>query len=139
MDCVKIYRQLLIIMAFSFAGDTLSNGLKLPVPGSIIGMILLFLALQFKFIKVESLKEVGGFLLANMTILFLPASVGIMTHWNMISKIWWQLALLVIVGIVLNIAVIGRVAQFVKVKFEGDYVDMNASESDEEMEESHAS
>jgi holin-like protein len=139
---MKIYRQLLLILLFSFIGEILSTVLKLPVPGSIIGMLLLFFALEFKVIKVEDLKDVGEFLLGNMTILFLPAGVGIMAHFTTIAKVWWQLAIITVVALVVNIVVVAKIVQFIKVKFEGDYVDsvgvVNAETEKEELEEEAA-
>lgn len=118
---MKIYFQLLIIFGFSFVGDTLSNSLHLPVPGSILGMIFLFLALQFKVLKFTDVDEVGSFLINNMTILFLPAGVGIMAKWSLISDFWWQIALIVLLALIVNVFVLGHLVQFIKVKYEGDY------------------
>ncbi|MEY8443593.1 CidA/LrgA family protein [Lactococcus ileimucosae] len=120
---MKIYFQLLIIFGFSFVGDTLSNSLHLPVPGSILGMIFLFLALQFKVLKFTDVDEVGSFLINNMTILFLPAGVGIMAKWSLISDFWWQIALIVLLALTVNVFVLGHLVQFIKVKYEGDYLD----------------
>ena len=120
---MKIYFQLLIIFGFSFVGDTLSNSLHLPVPGSILGMIFLFLALQFKVLKFTDVDEVGSFLINNMTILFLPAGVGIMAKWSLISNFWWQIALIVLLALIVNVFVLGHLVQFIKVKYEGDYLD----------------
>ena len=120
---MKIYFQLLIIFGFSFVGDTLSNSLHLPVPGSILGMIFLFLALQFKVLKFTDVDEVGSFLINNMTILFLPAGVGIMAKWSLISDFWWQIAVIVLLGLIVNVFVLGHLVQFIKVKYEGDYLD----------------
>ncbi len=120
---MKIYFQLLIIFGFSFVGDTLSNSLHLPVPGSILGMIFLFLALQFKVLKFTDVDEVGSFLINNMTILFLPAGVGIMAKWSLISDFWWQIAVIVLLALIVNIFVLGHLVQFIKVKYEGDYLD----------------
>lgn len=120
---MKIYFQLLIIFGFSFVGDTLSNGLHLPVPGSILGMIFLFLALQFKVLKFTDVDEVGSFLINNMTILFLPAGVGIMAKWSLISDFWWQIAVIVLLALIVNVFVLGHLVQFIKVKYEGDYLD----------------
>ncbi len=120
---MKIYFQLLIIFGFSFVGDTLSNSLHLPVPGSILGMIFLFLALQFKVLKFTDVDEVGSFLINNMTILFLPAGVGIMAKWSLISDFWWQIALIVLIALVVNVFILGRLVQFIKVKYEGDYLE----------------
>ncbi|WP_407350744.1 CidA/LrgA family protein [Lactococcus garvieae] len=120
---MKIYFQLLIIFGFSFVGDTLSNSLYLPVPGSILGMIFLFLALQFKVLKFTDVDEVGSFLINNMTILFLPAGVGIMAKWSLISDFWWQIAVIVLLALIVNVFVLGHLVQFIKVKYEGDYLD----------------
>lgn len=120
---MKIYFQLLIIFGFSFVGDTLSNSLHLPVPGSILGMIFLFLALQFKVLKFTDVDEVGSFLINNMTILFLPAGVGIMAKWSLISDFWWQIALIVLLALIVNVFVLGHLVQFIKVKCEGDYLE----------------
>lgn len=120
---MKIYFQLLIIFGFSFVGDTLSNSLHLPVPGSILGMIFLFLALQFKMLKFTDVDEVGSFLINNMTILFLPAGVGIMAKWSLISNFWWQIAVIVLLALIVNVFVLGHLVQFIKVKYEGDYLD----------------
>ena len=120
---MKIYFQLLLIFGFSFVGDTLSNSLHLPVPGSILGMIFLFLALQFKVLKFTDVDEVGSFLINNMTILFLPAGVGIMAKWSLISDFWWQIALIVLLALIVNVFVLGHLVQFIKVKYEGDYLE----------------
>lgn len=120
---MKIYFQLLIIFGFSFVGDTLSNSLHLPVPGSILGMIFLFLALQFKVLKFTDVDEVGSFLINNMTILFLPAGVGIMAKWSLISDFWWQIAVIVLLALIVNVFVLGHLVQFIKVKYEGDYLE----------------
>ncbi|SKA03726.1 holin-like protein [Pilibacter termitis] len=118
---MKIYRQLFFILFFSFLGESVSTVLKLPIPGSILGMIFLFIALETNLLKVEDIKEVGEFLLGNMTILFLPAGVGIMAQFHVIAGKWWQIAFIIIFALVLNIVIVGKIVEFVKVKLEGDY------------------
>ncbi|MFH0153171.1 CidA/LrgA family protein, partial [Pseudomonas aeruginosa] len=119
---MKIYLQLLIIFGFSFVGNVISNTLNLPVPGSILGMIFLFLALQFKLLKFADVDEAGSFLINNMTILFLPAGVGIMAKWNLISHFWLQIVLIVVIALILNVLVLGKLVEWIKKKFEGDYL-----------------
>jgi len=121
---MKLYVQFMIILVFSFLGEAISTIFHLPIPGSIIGLILLFLALEFKLIRLRHIHTVGNFLLANMTILFLPAAVGIMERFDAIKDYLLPIIIVIILGaIFLNILVIGFVVQFVKQKFEGDYVD----------------
>ena len=74
---MKLYVQLMIIFMISLVGEGISSVFHLPVPGSIIGLVLLFLALQFKLLRLRHISMVGNFLLANMTILFLFPAVGI--------------------------------------------------------------
>ena len=61
-------KQFCIILAFSFTGEVLNRLIPLPVPASIYGLVLLFLTLEFKIIKVEHIKEVSKFLLGIMSI-----------------------------------------------------------------------
>lgn len=119
---MKIYLQLLIIFGFSFIGNVISNVFRLPVPGSILGMILLFLALQFKILEFRHVDEAGSFLINNMTILLLPAGVGIMAKWNLISHFWAQILLIVVAALIINMLILGKLVEWIKVKFEGDYV-----------------
>ena len=119
---MKIFLQLLIIFGFSFIGNVISNVFRLPVPGSILGMILLFLALQFKILEFRHVDEAGSFLINNMTILFLPAGVGIMAKWNLISHFWAQILLIVVGALIINMLILGKLVEWIKVKFEGDYV-----------------
>ena len=119
---MKIYLQLLIIFGFSFIGNVISNVFRLPVPGSILGMILLFLALQFKILEFRHVDEAGSFLINNITILFLPAGVGIMAKWNLISHFWAQILLIVVAALIINMLILGKLVEWIKVKFEGDYV-----------------
>ena len=134
---MKIYLQLLIIFGFSFIGNVISNVFRLPVPGSILGMILLFLALQFKLLEFRHVDEAGSFLINNMTILFLPAGGGIMAKWNLISHFWAQILLIVVGALVINMLILGKLVEWIKVKFEGDYValkpDTNVTSSTEDQ------
>ncbi len=50
---MKLYVQFMIILVFSFLGEAISTIFHLPIPGSIIGLILLFLALEFKLIRLR--------------------------------------------------------------------------------------
>lgn len=119
---MKIYLQLLIIFGFSYIGNVISNAFDLPVPGPIIGMLLLFLALQFKLLEFKNVDAAGSFLINNMTILFLPAGVGIMAKWGLISHFWLQILLIVVVALIINLFVLGKLVEWIKVRFEGDYL-----------------
>ena len=108
---MKLYVQLTIIFTISLIGEIISDGLHLPIPGSMIGLLILFLLLQFKLLRMRHVNMVGNFLLANMTILFLPPAVGIMDKFHVI----------LVGALVINVALIAIVVSFIKNRFEGDY------------------
>ena len=124
---MKLYVQLMIIFMISLVGEGISSIFHLPVPGSIIGLVLLFLALQFKLLRLRHISMVGNFLLANMTILFLPPAVGIMDKFQVIAPYLLPIILIVLGAIVLNVCVIAVVVQLIKTRFEGDYEEGDAS------------
>ena len=62
---MKLYVQLTIIFTISLIGEIISDGLYLPIPGSMIGLLILFLLLQFKLLRMRHVNMVGNFLLAN--------------------------------------------------------------------------
>lgn len=124
---MKLYVQLMIIFMISLVGEGISSVFHLPVPGSIIGLVLLFLALQFKLLRLRHISMVGNFLLANMTILFLPPAVGIMDKFQVIAPYLLPTILIVLGAIVLNVCVIAVVVQLIKTRFEGDYEEGDAS------------
>lgn len=124
---MKLYVQLMIIFMISLVGEGISSVFHLPVPGSIIGLVLLFLVLQFKLLRLRHISMVGNFLLANMTILFLPPAVGIMDKFQVIAPYLLPIILIVLGAIVLNVCVIAVVVQLIKTRFEGDYEEGDAS------------
>ena len=124
---MKVYVQLMIIFMISLVGEGISSVFHLSVPGSIIGLVLLFLALQFKLLRLRHISMVGNFLLANMTILFLPPAVGIMDKLQVIAPYLLPIILIVLGAIVLNVCVIAVVVQLIKTRFEGDYEEGDAS------------
>ena len=124
---MKLYVQLMIIFMISLVGEGISSVFHLPIPGSIIGLVLLFLTLQFKLLRLRHISMVGNFLLANMTILFLPPAVGIMDKFQVIAPYLLPIILIVLGAIVLNVCVIAVVVQLIKTRLEGDYEEGDAS------------
>jgi len=130
---MKLYVQLMILFVISLIGEGISSFFHLPIPGSIIGLIILFLALQFKWLRIRHVNMVGNFLLANMTILFLPAAVGIMDRYEVIAPFLGPIVLIIVGAIVLNIMVIALVVNYVKNRYEGNYEDRFVDDFTEEV------
>ena len=96
---MKILKQLALLLAFSVAGALLSYLLGLihvPFPGSLIGMIMLFLFLLFGWLKSEHVQDVGQFFIDNMGIFFVPAAIAILKQLEVISLIWWKILIMIV-------------------------------------------
>lgn len=75
-------------MAFYALGEALSILIGHFVPGSVLGMVLLFAALCLRWVSPESIREVAHFLTSNMILLFIPTFMGIIDTWGLISVSW---------------------------------------------------
>lgn len=113
---MKILKQLFWIFLFSFLGEIGSILISrfVAVPGSVLGMIFLFLALHFKWIRIDQVDEVGSFLTDNMAILFVPAGVALMTNFDILANVWWQLLFIMVVTTALMMAFVGWIVQKMK-------------------------
>ena len=85
---MKVFNQLAIILGIWVVGEYISSMISsfVLIPGSIIGMILLFLMLQFKIISIESIDSIAGFFLDNMALFFVPAGVSLIKSMNLIKQ-----------------------------------------------------
>ena len=77
-----IFKQFTIIIMFSFIGEVLRALVPFPIPAGIYGILLLFLALERKILKIEDIEEVSSFLIFIMPLLFIPAAVGLIEAWD---------------------------------------------------------
>lgn len=106
---MKLVSQLGIILSIYFIGELIVRLLGIKFPGSILGMILLLLALEFKVIKVEWIKEVATFFLNNMMLLFIPLGVGLMDQWGIISKQWLPILVSTFLSTFIVMSVVGLI------------------------------
>ena len=85
-----------ILLAFQLLGEALSYGLKLPIPGPVIGLVALFWVWPRLPSLHKDLAEVSTTILGHLGLLFVPAGVGVMLHVGLIA-VWWAPLLLALV------------------------------------------
>ena len=83
---MRILRQVLILLGVWLAGELISRGLGLPIPGNVIGMFLLLALLQCKVVKVGWLAEITGFFLENISFFFIPGAVALIVYFDEIKS-----------------------------------------------------
>ncbi len=110
---MKYIKQFMIILFFSFIGELLNYYIPLPVPASIYGIILLFIALETGIVKYEAVKDTGKFLIEIMPLMFIPAAVGLIDSWSLIAGNWLAYAVITFVTTVVVMGVSALVTQTV--------------------------
>ena len=110
---MEYIKQALIILLISSIGEALNYMIPLPIPGSIYGMVLLFVLLCLGVVKISQVKRVGKLLLDIMPILFIPSAVGIISEMDEIKEIWLQVIITTIVTTIITMVVTGLTTQAV--------------------------
>lgn len=105
--------QVLIIICFSFAGEVLHNLIPLPFPASIYGILLLFIALELKLLKVSHIREVSTTLIMAMPVMFVPPAVGLINTWENVQNHWWQYLIITVLSTLVVMAVSGWLTQYI--------------------------
>ncbi|AKJ37874.1 CidA/LrgA family protein [Methanosarcina barkeri] len=72
-------KQFSIILIIYFLGDLMQKALGLPIPGNVLGMLILFFSLYTGVVKLDMIDKVSDFLLENMAFFFLPAGASLIT------------------------------------------------------------
>jgi holin-like protein len=104
--------SLVALLACQLAGEALVHGLALPLPGPVAGMVLLFLGLLWRGRNRDAeaavpaaLADTTDALLRNLSLLFIPAAVGIVQHVPILRASGWAIAVSIVVSSMLAMAV----------------------------------
>ena len=110
---MKYLKQFFIILAISFIGEILKYIVPLPIPASIYGMVIMFICLQTKIIKLADVKSVGKFLIEIMPVMFIPAGVGLMSSWGTLKPVLVPVSVITVVVIITVMLASGWVSQLI--------------------------
>ena len=108
---MKYLSQFCILLGFTLAGEALQRLLPLPIPASVYGLALLFLALCAGIVKPAQVKEVSAFLISIMAVLFVSPAVGIADNWALIQPQLLPICLLVLGSTFLVFGISGGITQ----------------------------
>ncbi|MGX7174214.1 CidA/LrgA family protein [Enterococcus ratti] len=111
---MKLFQEFFIVLFFSVLGEGVRSFAHLPIPGSILGILFLFLAFEMRILKPENLGTTGDFLLNNLTILFVPAGVGLLDYFGDIATIWPILLGAVVICSIATMVIAGKTAEWIE-------------------------
>ena len=94
-----------VLLLFQLIGEVIAQALALPIPGPVVGMGLFFAALGLPRVRAERMREPAQQLLQHLSLLFVPAGVGVMLHGQRIASEWLPIIVALVFSTVLAIVV----------------------------------
>ncbi|KPU63787.1 CidA/LrgA family protein [Thermococcus argininiproducens] len=107
-----MYKGLAIIFGFLFIGEGITEVLHLPIPGNVIGMILLTFALLFKLVKIEDVEKEAELFIRNMSVMFIPPGVGIIAYWGLIKSQILPITTTLVISFLLTLILTAKLVEY---------------------------
>ncbi|EDS72944.1 CidA/LrgA family protein [Anaerofustis stercorihominis] len=108
---MKYLYQFLIIALITFISELLNYMIPLTIPASIYGLVIMLVLLKSGVLKLKYIKDVGGFLLDTMPIMFVPIGVEIITIYSAMTDFIFPATVITIVTTIIVMVVTGLVSQ----------------------------
>nr|WP_295972057.1 CidA/LrgA family protein [uncultured Bacillus sp.] len=114
-----ILLQLMILMAVNQLGGLIVKWTHIPIPGNVIGMILLFFLLCSGLLRLQWIEGASAILTKHLAFFFIPISVGIMTLGSLLSNSGFTILFILFISTFIGIFFSGSLSQLLILKKEG--------------------
>jgi holin-like protein len=104
VDPMKFINGITLLLIYQLIGEVVVLGLGIPIPGPVLGMLLLFVTLLIHARSNDSLDQASSTLLSHLSLLFVPAGVGIIVHLNLIALEWFPILLTLLLSTLITLA-----------------------------------
>ncbi len=100
-----------VLLAFLLAGTTVASLARLPLPGSVVGMLLLAAVLHLGWMPAAWVEPAAELLLRHMALLFVPPGVGLMLQYDLLRREWLPIVAASAASTLAVLLVVGRLQQ----------------------------
>ncbi len=107
-------KQFSIILSIYFLGELIQKASGLPIPGNVIGMLILFFGLYTGIIKLNMIGKISEFLLDNLAFFFLPAGISLITCFALLEGKWTAVLVVSLISTIITLAVTGLTVELVQ-------------------------
>lgn len=125
LKVIRIIAQIAILWLFYLIGELIVQWTGVIIPASIIGLVLLWICLMTGLLKVKLIQDGAGFLIAFLTLFFIPSTVGVVKYPELLSTAGILLVVAVTISSAFAFILSGKVSQYIEKKEnsvkEGDY------------------
>ena len=109
----------LMLLSCQLVGELLDTFFEVPIPGSVVGMLLLLIGLIVAGRVPDGLRLSSEGLLSVLPLLLVPAGVGLMTHFGVLSEYWGQLLIALFMSTLITMFIVAGILKLLsKEKFE---------------------
>ena len=108
---MKYLTQFFWILLFCALGEVLAAVIPFPIPAAIYGLVLLFLALSFKILKIDQVADAAHYLISIMGVFFVSPVVNILAYWGVVKPNIGAICVIFVVTTALVFAVSGLVTK----------------------------
>lgn len=91
----RLISEIAVLLAIYFVGCQVAVWLQVPIPGGVMGMILLLLAFALGWVKPATLQLGAGVLMAEMLLFFIPALMSLLDHGALVRDEGWRILLVI--------------------------------------------
>jgi len=113
--------QVLFFIIVAKISDAFAAWIHSPIPGTIIGIAVLFILLKFKVIRMDWIEQGSNWLLAEMLLFFIPAAVGIINYKSLVVESGLRLTITIFLSTLAVMICTGLISQRIAAKKEGNH------------------
>lgn len=111
MNIIKVIVQIALLYCFYLLGSYIQTTFNLFIPGSVIGLILLFILLVTNVLKGSWIEKGARFMTNHLVLFFIPPTVGIMHYFHVFSGKGFLLIIITIISTIIVIGLSGLVSE----------------------------
>ena len=113
-------KGLFFIFLFYFLGEAVSYLINGFIPGSVLGLVFLFLALFFKLLHPDNVRQTATLITRNMAVFFVPAAVGLMSYYELLSENWVAIITAITASTIFVIVSVALIQEYMEKRREAD-------------------
>jgi holin-like protein len=113
-QALRLAAQFLLLIAVSQRADMAVAAMHLPVPSNAVGMLALFLLLQYRVLHLEQVNAGAVLLVRHLAFFFIPIAVGLMAYRELLATTGLAMLLVIAASALVGMLAAGLVVQLVK-------------------------
>jgi putative effector of murein hydrolase LrgA (UPF0299 family) len=110
---MQLINGITLLLIYQLAGEVSVRLLGLPVPGPVMGMVMLFITLMIRGRMAKAVEPASTALLGHLSLLFVPAGVGLIVHFNRLGNEWLSISVTLLLSTIITMAITALVMQWV--------------------------